>query len=346
MISSSPYMRVQRKTSELMLIVCCALVPGIIAQIWQFGYGVIIQLALAIVCAYFCEALIQILRRRNPFIYLKDNSALLTAMLLAVSIPPYSPWWLTIIGVSFSIIIVKQLYGGLGHNLFNPAMAGYVLLLISFPVLMTSWSPAAELLPNQLSITQAFDIIIYGFTQDGFSLRQVLSIDGFTLATPLDAFKTGLDQSLTSSEIIQQAMFDSWGPKGWNIVNLAFLLGGLGLILSKAIRWHIPVSFLLSLSTLTLLSQIIAPDQSVSLSIQLLSGATMLGAFFILTDPVSAATSNKGRLVYGALIGLLVFVIRTWGGYPDGVAFAVLLANICVPMIDYYIRDRVYGYQK
>ena len=197
----------------------------------------------------------------------------------------------------------------------------------------------------------AADIVVVGrFTghtalgADMNALR--MGVDGISQATPLDTFKTSLHAGHSVEQIMKSAIYSGvLAGAGWQWVNLAYLLGGLFLLQQKAIRWHIPVSFLVTLAVCATLGWVFSPESLASPQMHLLSGATMLGAFFILTDPVTASTTNRGRLIFGALAGLLVWLIRSFGGYPDGVAFAVLLANITVPLIDYYTRPRVYGHR-
>ena len=278
---------------------------------------------------------------------LADNSALLTGLLLAISIPPFAPWWMVVLGTVFAVIIAKQLYGGLGHNPFNPAMIGYVVLLISFPVQMTSWLPPHEIAATVPGFMDALHVIFTGHTALGADMNALrMGVDGISQATPLDTFKTSLHAGHSVEQIMKSAIYSGMlAGAGWQWVNLAYLLGGLFLLQQKAIRWHIPVSFLVTLTVCATLGWVFSPESLASPQMHLLSGATMLGAFFILTDPVTASTTNRGRLIFGALAGLLVWLIRSFGGYPDGVAFAVLLANITVPLIDYYTRPRVYGHR-
>nr|WP_319784335.1 electron transport complex subunit RsxD [Oceanisphaera sp. IT1-181] len=326
--------------------VCYCLLPGIGAQWWFFGSGSLIQILLAILTAYGAEALVLALRGRrlSP---LKDNSALLTAILIGIALPPLAPWWLVVIGTGFAIIVAKHLYGGIGQNLFNPAMIAYVLLLVSFPLQMTSWLPPLELQLYPVTFADSVSAIFTGFTLDGFSPHQLRELaDGATMATPLDTLKTGFTQGHTANEILANPVFDGLAGLGWQWVNLAYLAGGLMLLRLKLTSWTIPVSILLSLFVASLIGFLIAPDGTASPTLHLLSGATMVGAFFIATDPVSAATTFKGRLIYGALIGLLIYLIRTFGGYPDAIAFAVLLANMTVPMIDALTKPTTYGVRR
>ncbi|RUO35320.1 electron transport complex subunit RsxD [Aliidiomarina sanyensis] len=350
-VASSPHHHLRRSTADLMRLVLIAMIPGILAQWYFFGWGVILQLALAIAVALASEALCLLARDRAPSSGLRDYTAVVTAALLAVSIPPLAPWWIIVIGTLFSIVVVKHLFGGVGQNIFNPAMAGYVLLLISFPVQMTSWLPPSSLteLPG---LWDSILVFLFGFTGEGFSLEQIRRVESGTLldaivmATPLDHIKTELAQGFTLSEAKSAPIFSGAAGMGWQWVNAAYLLGGLFLIQQRVITWHIPGALLGSLGLFALIGALIAPDHLPNVDIHLLSGATMLAAFFIATDPVSAATSTRGKLVYAGLIGVLIYVIRTWGGYPDAVAFAVLLANLCVPVIDQYTRPTVYGHRE
>lgn len=344
-VASSPHNHVKNKTSRVMMLVALACVPGILTQVWYFGYGSLIQILLAVTTAIAAEALC--LQQRNyPVVKrLKDNSALLTGLLLGISLPPLAPWWIAVIGSLFAIVIAKQVYGGLGQNIFNPAMAGYVVLLVSFPLSMTLWLPPLTLVEYDISFVDTLMLIFTGYSETGYSLAQLrVDLDGFTMATPLDTIKTGLTHQQTFSELSQIKVFSEQLGIGWTAVNVAYLCGGLSLIFLKVINWRIPVAFLTSLFIFSWVTHVASPDGAATASLHLLSGATMFGAFFILTDPVSASTTPRGKIIFAVLVGLLVFFIRQYGGYPDAIAFAVLLANMCVPLIDYYTKPRVYGH--
>ncbi len=345
LFASSPHDHSRKRTNEIMrtVILCCAF--GVVAQCYFFGMGTLIQIAIASLTAMVAEAIVVSLRKRPVVPYLRDNSALLTGVLIGIALPPLAPWWLAVLGAFFAIVIAKHIYGGLGQNLFNPAMVAYVVLLISFPVQMTTWQPPASLMAEPVSVGDAFSVIFTGFDLEGFSANQLrAAVDGSTMATPLDTMKTALSTGYTASETLALPTFGMIAGVGWTWVNIGFLIGGAILLKLRVIQWHIPAAMLGSLFVLFTFTYALDPDSSGSPILHLFSGATMLGAFFIATDPVSASTTSKGRLIYGAMIGLLVFLIRTWGGYPDGVAFAVLLANMSVPLIDYYTRPRTYGH--
>jgi electron transport complex protein RnfD len=332
----SPHIKRGNRVDRMMLQVLLALIPGALAMIWFFGWGILFNLIVASVTAISCEALILKLRNKPVRSTLCDLSALLTALLLALALPPLAPWWLAFVGTAFAIIIAKQLYGGLGYNPFNPAMIGYVVLLISFPQQMTTWIPPSTIAdtPSLLNSLQ----LLFGL------VPETLNIDAITMATPLDTMKTELGINHTTGEILENSLFGTFGGSGWEWIANGYLLGGIWLIYKRVISWRIPIALLLGLTSISLIFFLLGPDNNPYPFFHLFSGATMLGAFFIATDPVTASTTPKGRLIYGFLIGLLIYVIRTYGGYPDAVAFAVLIMNLTVPLIDYYTQPRVFGH--
>lgn len=345
-IASSPHNHIKSATPALMRLVILATLPGVFAQWYFFGWGSIIQIALAVMFCILTEITFLAIRDKHIKAQITDFSAVLTGVLIGICVPSLAPWWITAIGSIFAIAVVKQLYGGIGFNLFNPAMAAYVLLLVSFPLQMTSWQPVKTLMLEDISFFNHLWLILSGFTWEGFSVEQVrMNIDGITMATPLDTLKTDLTTGLTVLESFKKPVFGEFFGLGWEWVNLGFLLGGLFLIAKKAIDWVIPASFLCSLFVFSLIAYSVSPDTSASTLFHWLSGGTMLGAFFILTDPVSAATTRKGRIIYASIAALLVYLIRKFGGYPDAIAFAVLLCNMMVPLIDQYFRPRTYGHK-
>ena len=342
--STSPHQRIKRRTPEIMKMVILGLTPGIIVHSYLFGLAIYVQIVLAVVTAVAVEALFMTLRKRSVISSIGDYSAVLTAILLAIAIPSLAPWWVIVIGTLFAILIVKHLYGGLGQNIFNPAMAGYVLLLISFPVQMTAWLPIQSMQAFPVTFIDTLSLIFTGFSVDGYSVTQIkTSIDGFTLATPLETIRNALHVGETISETLKTTLFSLDSLQGSQWVNLAYLAGGLLLLKKQVIMWYIPVAFMVGITVFSFIPFASDPDLYSSPLYHLFSGATMIGAFFILTDPVTASTTVKGRIIYGLLCALLVVVIRNVGGYPDAVAFAVLLANMCVPLIDYYSKPKVYG---
>lgn len=337
---SSPHAHQAFSTSRLMLEVVLATLPGVVVLSYFFGWGTLINLIWASILAIGFEALVMVLRKRPVGFYLKDYSALVTAVLLALAIPPYCPWWVTLIGVFFAVVVAKHAFGGLGYNPFNPAMVGYVVLLISFPVQMTIWAMPSTLLDGQSlpGLGESLEIVFLGAQM----------IDGTTGATALDLFRQKdalmVDQLYAETPVFNQGMLAS---VGYEWVNIAFLIGGIFLLVRKAYTWHAPVGMLGTLIVLPMIWYDGGSSASQGSALfHLFSGATMLGAFFIITDPVSGCTSNLGRLIFGVGVGMTVFVIRSWGNYPDAVAFGVLLMNFAAPLLDYYTQPRTYGRSK
>jgi electron transport complex protein RnfD len=260
---------------------------------------------------------------------------LLTGWLLALSLPTLAPWWLYAVGMLFAVLVAKHLYGGLGQNMFNPAMVGYAVLIISFPLPMTQWAAPAELAAHVPSLAEAVDLVFAG--------QGALSPDAYTGATPLDSLRTQVLAGHTVERALTQPIFGHLAGKGGEMVAAMCLLGGLLMLANKVITWRIPTAFLAGVALTALVLQLIDPARHPGPLFHLFSGAAMLGAFFIATDPVSASTTPRGQLIYGALAGFLTVIIRGFGGYPDGVAFSVLLMNVAVPFIDTYTQPRVFG---
>jgi electron transport complex protein RnfD len=339
--ASSPFVSANASVQSMMYKVLYALIPGALASIYFFGWGVLINLLIASAVCLANEAFILKLRGRPVKPSLTDGSALITACLLALALPPLVPWWLTTIAAIFAISIAKHLYGGLGFNPFNPAMVGYIVVMISFPREMTFWTPPLGVAEGWPNLLDTLSIIFGGNVADG------QSFDSITMATPIDTLKAqiGLEHDIesTRNHQVYGPLFSTISGTGWEWINGLFLAGGYWLIKQDVIDWRIPVAFLLGL---VFTSNCFAVYDYATYSSSLFhafSGGTMLCAFFIATDPVSASTTPKGRWIYGFSIGLLVYVIRTWGGYPDGIAFAVVLMNMAVPLLDYYTQPKTYG---
>lgn len=336
-IVTPPHLRPPTSVPAMMREVLLALVPGTAAMAGFFGIGVLVNILVATVVAVGAEAAMLRLRGRPIGLFLNDYSAVVTGVLLGLALPPLAPWWLPALGSAFAIVFGKHLYGGLGYNPFNPAMVGYVVLLISFPREMTLWLPPAGVEAGPVDTAAALSRIFTG------SLPAGTDLDAVTMATPLDTVKTELERARTLTEIRQGPLFGGLAGRGWQWINLLFLIGGAWLLYRRIIDWRIPAGVLGALAAMALVFWTADADVHPGPLFHLFSGAAMLGAFFIATDPVSAATTPRGRLVYGAGVGLLIYIIRTWGGYPDGVAFGVLLMNMAAPLIDAYTRPRVFG---
>ena len=339
-MNRSPYISNAPSVGSIMFKVLLALVPGIIAYVWAFGGGILVTIALATATALAAEAVMLKIRKRPIQPFLMDYSAVVTAWLLALAIPPLSPWWMIVVGTLFSIVIAKQLYGGLGYNPFNPAMIGYAVLLISFPILMTKWPAALQLAQTKLGFADQLQFIFSGL------LPQNVQMDAVTSATPLDYLKTQLMLKHEVASIKQAPIFGALGATGGEYVTGAYLLGGLYLCQQKIITWHLPTAFLGALALISGVFWVIDPSHFTSPLFHLFSGASMMCAFFIITDPVSGPTTPNGKLYFAAGVGIITYLIRVYGGYPDGVAFAVIFMNICVPLIDMYTQPRVFGHEK
>ncbi|AZD37782.1 Electron transport complex protein RnfD [Pseudomonas chlororaphis subsp. aurantiaca] len=318
----TPLEQPDERLQQAMKRVLLATLPGLLALFWLFGWGILINLLLACASALAVEAAVLRLRQWPLRPFLGDGSALVSATLLALALPPYCPWWLTVSATACALLFGKHLYGGVGKNPFNPAMLGYALVLVSFPQQMTHW-PASHGLDLLGGLQQVF-----GIASDSSAP------DAWAQATALDSLR--INKSLTIDELFAgNAAFGHFGGKGVEWVNLAFLAGGAFLLQQRVFSWHAPAGMLGSLFVISLLCwNGSGSDSHGSPFFHLLTGATMLGAFFIVTEPVSGPKSAKARLLFGVGVGLLTYLIRTWGGYPDGVAFAVLLMNLAVPALE------------
>ena len=300
----------------LMFKVTLALLPAALLGVLQFGVPALFLLLATLAAALDCEAIGRSLNRQSEG-HLRDGSALLTGLLLAMSLPPHAPIWLGVLGAAFAILFGKQIYGGLGQNLFNPAMLARVVLLIAFPVEMTHWTQPSDFMAGNW----------YG-----------LNIDGLSGATTLGLHKEGKEQF----DLLAHLSGMSAGSLG-ETAALLLTLGGLWLMQQRVFTWHVPIATLASCLIPGCLLWWFDPSAIVQPMAQLTSGGLLLGAFFIATDPVTSPTSARGKLWFGAGLGLLIFVIRAFGNFPEGVAFAVLIMNAATPLIDNFTRQSIYG---
>lgn len=333
-IAHSPHAHAPVSIGKVMGTVLLALTPATLFGFWLYGWPAVNLWAVALIAAIAGEAFVVRMQNRKVRPVIMDGSGILTAWLLALSLPPYAPWWVAVLGSLFAVVIAKQVFGGLGQNVFNPAMAARVMLLISFPLEMTTWTAPT---------------LHTGFID---SLRITFAgqpIDGMASASLLGHVKTefargiGLDQALVGYYAPMDML---WGSRAGSLGETAavlLLIGGLFLIARRIITWHAPVAMLLGVALPALLFNAIAPNHYAGPLVHLLSGGLMLGAFFIITDPVTSPNTATGQFIFGLGCGLLTWIIRTWGGYPEGVAFAVLLMNAATPIIDQYVKPRIYG---
>jgi electron transport complex protein RnfD len=333
-LNNSPYFRQPASVQSVMLRVLLAMLPGIAAYVWFFGAAVLVQIALASVTALAAEAAILKLRGKPIMVFLGDGSALVTAWLIALTFPPIVPWWVTVVGVLAAIVVAKHLYGGLGQNPFNPAMVAFALMIVAYPALMSQWPAAGftDIMPQLHAI---------------FGPRQ---LDAITMATPLDALRTALHTAEARATVAgilgSNATFGNIGGKGWEWIAGGYFLGGMYLLQQRIITWHMPAAFLATLLVISGGYSLYDPSRFAGPSFQLLTGGAMLAAFFIITDPVSGCTTPRGKLFFAAGIALLTWVIRSFGAYPDGIAFAVLLMNIAAPLIDMHTQPPVFGHKR
>lgn len=332
---TSPHILQSASVRVVMLKVLAALLPGIAAYVWFFGAAILVQIALASATALAAEALMLKLRHKPVMIFLGDGSALVTAWLVALTFPPIAPWWLTVCGVLIAIVVAKHLYGGLGQNPFNPAMVAFCTMIVAYPQLMSQW-PRAEFNALQPLLHAIF-----------FGDRQ---LDAIVMATPLDALRTVLrdpEQRATVAGILgSHATFGNIGGRGWEWVAAGYMLGGLWLIRQRIITWHVPIAFVVALAVIATGFNIVNPERFVGANFHLFTGGAMLGAFFIATDPVSGCTTPLGKLIFATGAAMLTWIIRSFGAYPDGMAFAILLMNLLVPLIDMNTQPKVFGHKR
>lgn len=340
---SSPMQFDTLHTGQLMLLVMLAALPAVILHTWFFGIGMLLNIGLAMLLGTMAEAFALKLRRKPVISNLGDNSLLVTALLLGVAIPPGAPWWLLLMGILFAVLIAKQAFGGLGQNVFNPAMAGYLFLLLGFPLEMTSWHlPQAAIEPSAFSSPLSLSSMGESL---GLLFASGETADGMAMATPLIESKMAAQSAVLTAMDEGLDLFSRQSGTGWELANFAWLLGGLFLLARGVISWHIPVSILFAVLFMSVIFY--SPGNSSVMGtpyLHLFGSATMIGAFFIATDPVTAATSNPAKLVYGALIGISIYAIRVWGSYLDSIAIAVLFGNFCAPVLDHYLRPVIFGH--
>lgn len=333
MFAPSPFLLKDASVSQVMTQVCVALIPGIIAYAWLVGPAILVQLVIATIAALLAEAVMLKLRGKPLALFLSDGSAIVTGWLIALTFPPLAPWWMVFTGTAFAIVFAKHLYGGLGQNPFNPAMVAFAVCIVSFPAMMSQW-PAVGL---DLRFVDQVDIIF------GLAPR----VDALSSATPLDAMKTALRMGDGNVDIAQllanQDIYGNFAGRGWEWVAAGYLIGGLWLWHRRIISWQVPVAFIGALTLLSGALWLYNPASFANPVFHLFSGGTLLGAFFIATDPVSGCTTPRGKLIFGAGAGLLAYIIRVFGGYPDGVAFAVLLMNLSAPLIDLLTQPPIFG---
>ncbi|WP_116134591.1 RnfABCDGE type electron transport complex subunit D [Tropicimonas sp. IMCC34043] len=339
-VSSGPHAHSMFSVTQTMAMVAVCLAPATGLGFYQFGWPAILLFLVTIFSAVAFEAVCLIVAQRPVARFLLDGSAVLTGWILAMTLPPWAPWWVGTVGAFIAIVIGKQVYGGIGQNMFNPAMVARAMLLISLPVQMTVW-----VLPDPLGAAGAPDLwqslaITFGGGGD---------VDAVSSASTLGFVSAQLGGGLPLDQIMAQTfsirdLFYGHVPGSLGETSAALILaGGCLLIAMRIITWHIPVAVLGAAAALSGALHWADPASFPSPLWHLTSGALMLCAFFIATDYVTSPVSARGQLIYGAGTGALIVIIRTWGSFPEGAAFAVLLMNACTPLIDTYTRPRIFG---
>ncbi len=337
---AGPFTHARTSIGRTMGLVLLALLPATLFSLYLFGWPAIFLFATTILASLLFEAGSLRLAGKRVRPFLLDGSALLTGWLLAMTLPPWAPWWIGVVGAFLAIVIGKQVFGGIGQNLFNPAMVARVALLISFPLEMTLFNSPLPLFSSQAP--GLFDSLAITFGSAD-------QLDAISSATTLGHLKTELGRGValeTASGGIESLWQLTLGQASGSLGEtsaLLLLLGGLFLLYKRIITWHIPLAMLGTLTLLAAIFHLVDPQSYVGPLTHLMSGAAIMGAFFIATDLVTSPVSTRGQLVFGTGVGLLVFAIRTWAGYPEGVAFAVMLMNACTPLIDHYLKPRIYG---
>lgn len=312
-VSSSPHIKSADSTNTIMRDVCIALLPALAAGIVFFGLRAAYITAISVVaCVGFEMLWFKIAKKKRVF----DGTAVVTGILLAFNVPATAPWWMVVIGAFVAVIIAKQLFGGTGCNFVNPALAGRAFLLASWPVLMTRWVAP-------------------------FSLGFMVPPDLVSSATPLAILKGTAEGQLPS--LLDMFLGNIGGCIGETSA-LAILVGGVYLLVRRVISVRIPLAFVGTLAVLSLVFNNSGMDALTYTGYSILSGGVLLGAFFMATDYTTSPITGKGQIVMGIGCGVLTFVIRRFGGYPEGVSYSILLMNIATPLIDKYMRPRKFGY--
>lgn len=315
-----PFAHNDNTSTKIMYTVVMALLPACVYSLWQFGieslYAIFTAIWTCIVVEWACLKIM-----KKPPLACLDGSAVLTGLLLAMSLPVSIPLPMVVFGSAFAIVVGKQIYGGLGQNLFNPAMLARVMMIVCFPVEMTNWTA-----PSPIS-----------FSGNVVTIPETwFSVDGITSATALSS------ERVDPIRLIDLFFGHQSGSLGETSA-LLLILGGVYLIYRGIVSWMIPMMFCVGLGLPAVIAHFISPTIYLDAITQLLSGGAMLCAFFISTDLVTSPTSGKGQMLYGFCTGLLVWLIRTFGSYPEGVAFAVLIMNSASPLIDYYLKPSIFG---
>jgi electron transport complex, RnfABCDGE type, D subunit len=323
LVSPSPHIHGKENTTGLMRDVIIALLPAVAVMIWFFGLSALKLVFVGVLSCVLVEFLIEKFVMKSK-ITISDHSAIVTGLLLALNLPPSAPWWIIVIGAIVAIGIAKMTFGGLGQNLFNPALVGRVFLLISFPVIMTDWT-----VPSPWFASAA---------------------DAFSGATPLSLIKEGIASGKSIQDIISannltysQMLFARMGGSSGEISSLALLIGFAYLLFRRVIKPHIPLAILGTIVIFSGILWLVNPAKFTDPLFNILTGGVLLGAIFMATDYVTSPMSKKGMIIFGVGIGIITILIRQFGSYPEGVSFAILIMNATVPLINMYCKPKRFG---
>lgn len=321
LISPSPHIHAKTSTSSIMRDVIIALCPAIIISVLFYGWSELLILAVSVASCLLLEWAVTKWMLRKPST-IGDLSAVVTALLLAMNLPATTPWWIVVIGAIVAIGVAKMSFGGIGQNIFNPAITGRVFLLVSFPSYMTDWT-----MPN------------------GF----VSSVDAVSGSTPLSALKEALKSGSTVSDFLSDngytmtTLLHDIGGSAGEISALALLAGFGYLLLRKVVKIWIPLSIFATVALISFIFNTINPEAYAGVLFNLKTGGVILGACFMATDYVTAPMTRRGSIIYGIGIGLIVMMIRYFGSYPEGISFAILIMNCVVPLLNMWFHTKKYG---
>ena len=321
-ISASPHVFSERSTKNLMYDVLYALIPAFLVSVYVFGLSALVVTSVAVISCILFEYVIQKYLLKTA-VTVSDGSALITGILLAFNVPSSLPIWMIIVGSLVAIGVAKLSFGGLGYNIFNPALVARVFLLVSFPVQMSSWPLPVE---NNLKLVDAVTgETTLGMIKEGLMYGETMSTISEKLPSAMD-----LLLGITSGSIGEMS-------------GLALLLGGVFLLARKVITWHIPITVLVTMFIMTGIFWIIDPEQYANPLIHVLSGGAILGAFYMATDLVTSPVTKKGMVIFAIGIGAITVIIRLFGAYPEGISFAIIIMNAFVPLINKYFKPRRFG---
>ena len=321
LVSPSPHTHGPESTQTIMRDVLIALTPAMLVSVLASGWSTLVLILVGVAACILTEFLIQKYLIKGP-VTVCDLSAAVTGCLLALNLPPDAPWWLIVIGAVVAIGVAKMTFGGLGQNIFNPALVGRVFLLVSFPVLMTSWNDSGSL----------FGVV-----------------DAFSGATPLGAVKEGLANGMTLSQLTaddltwSQELFFKMGGSTGELSAIALILGLVYLLCRRVIKATIPVTILCTVFVLTGIFHLADPERFTGPVFNIFTGGLLLGAIFMATDYVTSPMTTKGQIIFAVGIGLITVFVRYFGSYPEGVSFAILIMNCTVPLLNKYCKPRRFG---